>query len=95
MPQYYVYILCSEKNGTLYIGVTCDLARRVYEHKTKGITGFTAKYSVDRLVYAEEYESVYDALKREKLLKQWNRKWKIDLIEKVNPDWDDLYNHGL
>ena len=95
MKKYYVYILCSERNGTLYIGVTDDLARRVYEHKTKVIAGFTSQHSVDRLVYAEEYESVYDALKREKLLKRWDRAWKIELIEKANPDWNDLYYESL
>ncbi len=95
MKKYYVYILCSQEQGTLYIGVTNDLVRRVYEHKSKLIAGFTAEYSVNRLVYAEEYASVYDALKREKLLKRWNRSWKIDLIEKVNPNWDDLYKQNL
>lgn len=91
MKEYYVYILCSEKRGTLYIGVTNDLARRIWEHKNKATPGFTAKYFVNRLVYAEVYEFVGDALKREKQLKTWKRAWKIKLIEDVNPEWDDLY----
>ena len=89
--SYYVYILASKRNGTLYIGVTNDLIRRVYEHKKKMIKGFTEKYSVDRLVYFEETCDIYAAIEREKQLKKWNRKWKLRLIEEENPDWNDLY----
>ena len=89
--SYWVYILCSKINGTLYVGVTSNLNRRVFEHKNKMVEGFTKKYGVDRLVYAEEYQDVKEAIYREKCIKKWNRQWKIDLIEKLNPDWDDLY----
>jgi putative endonuclease len=92
MNSYYVYILASRRNGTLYIGVTNDLVRRVYDHKTRTIEGFTEKYGVHTLVYYEPYTDVYDALTREKRLKKWKRQWKIDLIESVNPDWKDLYS---
>lgn len=92
MKQYYVYILASKKNGTLYIGVTNNLARRVYEHKEGLIEGFTKKYNVKRLVYYEITYDINEAIKREKALKKWLRKWKIELIEKMNPEWKDLYN---
>lgn len=87
---YYVYILASKRNGTLYIGVTNNLERRLYEHKNNLVEGFTKKYSVHDLVYFEEVNDVNAALQREKQLKRWTRKWKIDLIEKENPDWNDL-----
>ncbi len=87
---YYVYILCSRQNGTLYIGVTNDIVRRLYEHKTKMVKGFTAKYGVDRLVYMEMYDDVRDAIHREKCLKVWKRAWKIKLIQETNPEWKDL-----
>lgn len=87
---YCVYILSSQRNGTLYIGVTNDLLRRMYEHKTKLVKGFTAKYGVDRIVYMEPYEDVRLAIQREKCLKKWNRAWKIRLIEEANPEWKDL-----
>jgi len=87
---YYVYILASKRNGTLYIGVTNNLERRLYEHKNNLVEGFTKKYSVHNLVYFEEVNDVNAALQREKQLKRWTRKWKIDLIEKENPDWCDL-----
>jgi putative endonuclease len=90
MKKYYVYILASKRNGTLYIGVTNDLARRVSEHKSDIIEGFTKKYRVHTLVYYEEYSAVNAALEREKQLKKWNRKWKLELIEQVNPEWKDL-----
>ena len=90
MLIFYVYIICSQQNGTLYIGVTNDLTRRMYEHKNKLILGFTAKYSVHRLVYYEEFESIADAIRREKQLKNWKRIWKLQLIEQVNPTWKDL-----
>jgi putative endonuclease len=88
---YYVYILASKKNGTLYIGVTNNLIRRVLEHKEKIIKGFPEKYKIDKLVYYETYRFVNDAIKREKVLKEWNRKWKINLIEKSNMEWKDLF----
>jgi len=92
MKQYYVYILASKRNGTLYIGVTNDLIRRVYEHKNELIEGFTEKYGVHRLVYFEETSDIESAILREKRLKKWNRKWKLELIEKGNPNWEDLYD---
>lgn len=92
MKTYYAYILASRRNGTLYIGVTDNLIRRVYEHKNKLARGFTDKYQVDRLVYFEETSDVKSAIAREKLLKTWNRSWKLDLIEKNNPGWNDLYD---
>ncbi|WP_090708702.1 MULTISPECIES: GIY-YIG nuclease family protein [unclassified Beijerinckia] len=92
MPRsYWVYILASERNGTLYIGVTNDLARRVYEHKTKAVPGFTSRYDVGLLVWYEEYSDVNDAIAREKALKRWERKWKLQLIAATNPQWFDLY----
>jgi putative endonuclease len=91
MQRYYVYILASKRNGTLYIGVTNDLTKRVYEHKNKLVEGFTRKYDVRMLVYYEETSNVESAIIREKQLKKWNRKWKVDLIEQTNPDWNDLY----
>ena len=91
MNSYYVYILASRKNGTLYIGVTNDLVRRAYDHRNDAIEGFTKKYSVHTLVYYEPYTDVRDALTREKRLKKWKRQWKINLIESTNPDWKDLY----
>ncbi len=90
MKAYFVYILASKKNGTLYIGVTNNLVRRVYEHKNNLNPGFTSKYNVHRLVYYEETQDVNTALNREKQLKKWRRRWKINLIEKENPEWNDL-----
>jgi len=83
--------LASNKNGTLYIGVTSNLVKRIYEHKNELAEGFTKKYSVHKLVYFEITESVESAIAREKQLKKWNRAWKIRLIEKTNPEWLDLY----
>jgi putative endonuclease len=77
MKQYYVYILASKKNGTLYIGVTNNLLKRVYQHKKKLVEGFTKKYNVDKLVYFEQTKNIYSAIQREKQLKKWNRKWKL------------------
>jgi putative endonuclease len=88
---YYVYILASKKHGTLYIGVTNDLVRRVYEHKTKAVPGFTTRYGVDKLVLFEIYDDAASAIAREKELKKWRRDWKTRLIEEQNPNWDDLY----
>ena len=91
MKKSYVYILASERNGTLYIGITNDLIRRVYEHKNNLIEGFTSKYNVQRLVYYEQFDNIEYAIQREKRLKKWYRKWKLELIEKSNPNWNDLY----
>jgi putative endonuclease len=92
MKTYYVYILASKKNGTLYIGVTNDLIRRIDEHKNDRVKGFTSKYHVHQLVYFEQTNDVYCAISREKHLKKWKRQWKIELIEKENPVWKDLYD---
>ncbi|MDN4987212.1 GIY-YIG nuclease family protein [Bradyrhizobium arachidis] len=89
--HYYVYILASKIGGTLYIGVTNDLIRRVAQHKSKLIESFTEKYDVAMLVYFEQFDDPENAIKREKRLKKWNRAWKVRLIEKDNPNWDDLY----
>jgi putative endonuclease len=83
-------MLASKRNGTLYVGVTNDLSRRVGEHKAGVVPGFTRQYRVDRLVYAEGYSSIIEARARERSLKRWRRDWKIQLIEKANPDWNDL-----
>lgn len=92
MKDYYVYILTSRKNTVLYTGITNDLVKRVYEHKQNLIPGFTKKYNVHKLVYYEQYNDVYKAITREKRIKEWKRQWKIELIEKSNPNWKDLYN---
>ena len=91
MRQYYVYILASRIGGTLYIGVTNDLIRRVAEHRLKIAESFTKRYDVTRLVHFEVFEEIEQAIHREKRLKKWSRAWKISLIEKDNPDWNDLY----
>lgn len=91
MKDYFIYILASKKNGTLYIGVTNNLKRRVYEHKEGIIEGFTKEYNVKDLVYFETTSDVKSAIEREKQLKKWERKRKLDLIEIDNPDWIDLY----
>ena len=88
---YYVYILARARNGTLYIGVTNDLARRCYEHREGLTPGFTRKYDVTRLVHVEPFSDIGFAIQREKRLKKWNRRWKLELIEKTNPQWLDLY----
>lgn len=89
--QYYVYILFSQRNGTLYVGVTRDLIKRVCEHKNKVVKGFSQKYGIDKLGYFEVFDNIEEAIKQEKTMKNWHRAWKIDLIEKINPDWRDLY----
>ena len=86
-----VYILASQRNGTLYVGVTSDLAARVRQHKEGTFEGFTKAYGVHRLVYAETHDRLTDAIVREKQIKKWRRAWKLDLIERANPRWDDLY----
>ncbi|MFB6420951.1 MULTISPECIES: GIY-YIG nuclease family protein [Bradyrhizobium] len=88
---YYVYILACRKHGTLYIGVTNELVRRVYQHRTKAVPGFTTKYGIDKLVLFEIYDDAETAIAREKELKKWRRDWKTRLIEEQNPNWDDLY----
>jgi putative endonuclease len=89
--MYYVYLLASRKHGTLYLGVTNDLVRRVYEHRTKAVRGFTSRYGVTKLVWFEIYDDPSTAIAREKELKKWRRDWKIRLIEEANLDWSDLY----
>ena len=90
--MYYVYILASRRNGTLYVGVTNDLVRRVYEHKSDLVDGFTKRCGVHLLVYHENAGDVASAIQREKQIKKWNRAWKIKMIERMNPGWKDLYN---
>ena len=90
--RYFVYVLANRPKGVLYVGVTNDLARRIWEHKTKVVPGFTSKYGVMVLVYYEEYASVLEARDRERTLKHWRRAWKFKLIEDVNPTWRDLYD---
>lgn len=90
MSTFYVYILASQRNGTLYIGLTNDIERRIAEHKNKIYQGFTAKYNVNMLIYFEEHDTYDEAVTREKQLKKWKRIWKLNLIGKENPDWKDL-----
>jgi putative endonuclease len=90
--KYFVYIMASRKNGILYVGMTNNLVRRVYEHKHKTFKGYTSKYKISLLVYFESFYTPYDAIVREKHIKKWKRAWKIRLIEKENPNWEDLYN---
>lgn len=87
-----VYIMASKKNGTLYVGVTSNLVKRIWEHKNNMVEGFTKRYGVHRLVWYELHASLESALAREKRLKDWKRAWKLELIEKNNPDWQDLYS---
>lgn len=95
MKDYFVYILASKKNGTLYVGVTDDLIRRVYEHKNDLIEGFTKKHQVHNLVYFESTPDPLSAISREKVLKRWKRSWKIRLIEETNAEWKDLYKQMI
>ncbi len=92
MNRAFVYILASERNGTLYVGVTSDLVRRVWEHKQNAVEGFTKRYGVHSLVYYEAHDSVETAIIREKQLKVWQRAWKLEIIENHNPCWKDLYD---
>jgi len=92
MKLYYIYILASKRNGTLYIGITSNIIKRIWEHKEKLVQGFTRRYNIDRLVYFEQFTDIKDALEREKALKKWNRRWKLNLIEEKNPNWNDLYD---
>jgi putative endonuclease len=91
MPQGHVYILASKRNGTLYTGVTNNLAASIFAHREGRGSAFTKKYNVKTLVWYESYDMVVDAIQRETSIKRWPRKWKLDLIEKDNPDWNDLY----
>ncbi len=95
MKNFCVYIMASERNGTLYIGVTSNLAKRIYEHKNNLADGFSKKYKVHKLVYYEPGGGAVGAITREKQLKKWNRDWKIRLIEETNPQWKDLYEEIL
>ena len=90
--QYYVYILTNKRNGTLYIGITSNLADRIDKHKKGMYDGFTKKYKVDNLIYFETYGDIREAITREKQMKKWDRRWKLELIEKNNPEWKDLFN---
>ncbi|HSW94056.1 MAG TPA: GIY-YIG nuclease family protein [Gammaproteobacteria bacterium] len=92
MEESYVYILASKRNGTLYVGSTTNLVKRVWEHKNNIILGFTSKYNVHQLVYYEVHQDLMEAAKREKRLKNWCRQWKLNIIEKFNPTWRDLYD---
>lgn len=92
MSYHYVYMVTSKRNGTLYIGVTTDLKRRIWQHKNKAVEGFTSRYNVDRLVWFETYDDYWEAAQRERRMKKWNRDWKIELIEGSNPEWNDLYD---
>ena len=92
MPGGWVYILTDRPNGTLYVGVTSDLARRTWEHREGAVDGFTKRYGLKRLVYAEPHEYIRAAIQREKTLKHWPRAWKVRLILEANPGWSDLYN---
>ena len=89
--MFYVYLLASKPYGTLYVGVTSDLVKRVFEHKSKAVSGFTARYGVDTLVWFEAHDFVEAAIRREKQIKEWKREWKLNLIERSNPHWTDLY----
>jgi putative endonuclease len=88
----WLYIMTNRRNGVLYAGVSADMPRRVWEHKQGMIEGFTQRFGLTRLVYYEWYDRIIDAIQREKNIKHWKRAWKIELIEKMNPNWDDLYD---
>jgi putative endonuclease len=89
--SYYVYILASRKDGAIYVGITNDIVRRIFEHRTKVVPGFTSRYNITRLVWFEIYDDPISAISREKELKKWKRTWKTQLIEAQNPQWEDLY----
>jgi putative endonuclease len=89
--QYYVYLITNERYGTLYVGVTNDLLRRVYEHREGVVQGFSKQHGLGRLVWFEAHDDVLAAIKREKVIKRWRRDWKMNLIQAMNPNWDDLY----
>ena len=89
--QFYVYILANHRYGTLYVGITNDLVRRVWEHRNGFVDGFTREHALHHLVWYEVHASAYEAIRREKLIKKWHRDWKVNLIQRMNPRWDDLY----
>ncbi len=91
--NYYVYILANSTNSTIYVGVTCDIARRLYEHKHKSVQGFTSKYNVNKLVYCEVTNDAYSAICREKQIKSWSRRKKNELIESINKNWEEITNY--
>jgi putative endonuclease len=88
----WVYIVTNRPDGTLYVGVTADLARRAWEHRTGAVEGFTKRYDLNRLVYAERHEDIREAVRRERTIKRWRRAWKVRLNRNTNPDWADLYD---
>jgi putative endonuclease len=88
----FVYIMSNRRNGTLYAGVTADIVRRAYEHRTGGIAGFTRRYGLQRLIWFERHDEIVTAIRREKTIKDWPRAWKVRLIERMNPTWEDLYD---
>ncbi len=92
MKKYYMYILANRRDGILYIGTTNDIIRRIYQHKNNEVSGFTKRYKIHQLVYYEECSDIREVILREKRMKKWKRQWKIELIEKSNPEWRDLYN---
>ncbi|MDR1123107.1 MAG: GIY-YIG nuclease family protein [Elusimicrobiota bacterium] len=92
MKNYYIYIITNYTNTTLYIGTTNNLIRRIYEHKNKSVEGFSSKYNLKKLVYYEVFQDISKAIEREKQLKNWNRDWKVKLIENTNPEWKDLHD---
>ena len=92
MADYYVYILTNKPRGTLYVGMTSDLVRRIYEHREGAVPGFTKRYGLKQLVHFERYETPTLAIQREKNIKHWSRIWKLDLVNSSNPQWRDLYN---
>ena len=92
MAYAFVYMMASGRNGTLYVGVTTDLSKRVFEHKSGTIEGFTSRYDVKNLVWYEPHDDIAAAIAREKAIKKWNRRWKLRVIEEMNPDWHDLYD---
>ncbi len=92
MKNFYVYIICNKRNGSLYTGITSELIKRIYEHKNKLVDGFTMKYDIQRLVWYEIHNTAESAIAREKRMKKWERKWKLEIIEKDNPGWNDLYD---
>jgi putative endonuclease len=92
---YYVYLLASRKHGTLYVGVTNNLVRRIYQHKSHAVRGFSSRYNVHLLVWFESYDDPINAIAREKEIKKWRREWKVNLIEQSNPEWVDLYESIL
>jgi len=93
--EFYTYILASKRNGTLYVGVTSNIVKRIWEHKEGVVDGFTKKYKIKYLVYYEQHTNIESAIHREKRLKEWKRQWKLNLIEKFNPNWNDLYENIL